>query len=700
MMYLHHSKFITPLYFLGLLFGSLCTAAPLAPAKLIGPITYAEIGDQFIKNFDADAWIAPAKTEEAYVVPMSEADKCKYAIEMLSKSEAYKSSFTNELSLTALRNLHHDIELFPVVWPLIKKTRTAFGHAVLAKMLSTPLLNADTLEKKQAFIQLLLEDEALFDELCVVLNKVKEAESALLSYAVEEDGATKELIKSFYFRNIFTEDFNGDARGLEVAARWHVALAVWPLVADVVGRATAKYLFEAQIARTNPTILESLKGGFNDLYNPVAVYQDYLDYKSGVHNNYVEKIYSNVIDPVDGKSVAELAVKGMAYMKLVELAQMPFNMWLKWQAVKETKENITLRMNVLYKLQERLSGFATLLDALTAIDKLMGAQPIIKQGLVTVDALKILRKPATVSQDFATLLETLQTDTFRGKPSFFSFSGRVLLAHRLMKKQKNALAPLCELLGEIDACVSIAQLIKEYKQQRVQYSFVRFVESNKPYLQLRNFWNPMVDHTVVVPNSIQLGAHNNIRSMIVTGSNTGGKSTLLKGMLISALFGQTLGIIPAQEGSMTLFVYLGSSLNIIDNTQDGKSLFQAEVDRASALIHATNLFSGKGNCLLVIDELFRGTGPEQAELKTYECAKSLVGKENTALVLATHYKKFVTNLEQEMAGLCKNYKIEVYLDADGKTLIRPFLLEEGISMNNIASAILDNALDNRLPLVQ
>ncbi len=37
---------------------------------------------------------------------------------------------------------------------------------------------------------------------------------------------------------------------------------------------------------------------------------------------------------------------------------------------------------------------------------------------------------------------------------------------------------------------------------------------------------------------------------------------------------------------ITPFDYFGSSMNIVDNTAQGKSLYQAEVDRAAGLIKA------------------------------------------------------------------------------------------------------------------
>jgi DNA mismatch repair ATPase MutS len=178
--------------------------------------------------------------------------------------------------------------------------------------------------------------------------------------------------------------------------------------------------------------------------------------------------------------------------------------------------------------------------------------------------------------------------------------------------------------------------------------------------------------------------------MILTGSNTGGKSTVLKGIAFNGLLAQTLGIVAADKAVVTPFSFLGISLNIVDNIAGGKSLFQSEIDRAVGLVNAAALFTGKGHCLLVVDELFRGTTPDRAQEQTYEFAQRFASFKNTIYILATHFVDKVTQLEVSTGGECKNYKIEIKRDADG-ALQRTFKLVEGINTSNVAADILDTA---------
>jgi DNA mismatch repair ATPase MutS len=146
---------------------------------------------------------------------------------------------------------------------------------------------------------------------------------------------------------------------------------------------------------------------------------------------------------------------------------------------------------------------------------------------------------------------------------------------------------------------------------------------------------------------------------------------------------------------VTPFAYLGTSMNIVDNGAAGESLYQAEVKRAVGLVEAAQWFLDRDqHCLLVIDELFRGTSPDRAEEQTYDFALRFAGFESTLYILATHFVARVTQLETQTKGICKNHKMEVKRDEQGK-LIRTFKLVEGVNTSNVAAEILDNAFGKK-----
>src|SRR5262249_2944427 len=160
--------------------------------------------------------------------------------------------------------------------------------------------------------------------------------------------------------------------------------------------------------------------------------------------------------------------------------------------------------------------------------------------------------------------------------------------------------------------------------------------------------NPIVNPETVVTNNLELGAVGKDRNMIVTGANTGGKSTLIKAIMINMLFAQTIGIVPSSTATITPCAFLVSSLNVVDNTADGDSLFKAEVNRAKLLIKvALQMKQENKPCFMILDELFRGTRPEKADQLTHECGMKLVNCPTTSFILATHYLNQPIKLEKE-----------------------------------------------------
>jgi len=110
-----------------------------------------------------------------------------------------------------------------------------------------------------------------------------------------------------------------------------------------------------------------------------------------------------------------------------------------------------------------------------------------------------------------------------------------------------------------------------------------------------------------------------------------------------------------------------------------------EVDRAKMLMAKLSSLSPEKRGFVVIDEAFKGTGNEAEEL-SYWYAQQLGRFSNCMCLNATHYPK-LTLLERETQGMYHNYKVEVTFDPQGK-LVRPFKLERGYTLYNIAEHIL------------
>lgn len=558
----------------------------------------------------------------------------------------------------------------------INHTQTIFGELALAHMLCNPTGDVASLKSRQNLIKELVENPALMQELDQIVKNVKKSESDILSFWCEDNKPTKALINSLFFQGPLGRALNDSAVAMEAKTRINNLANAAIMAVPLMIPATIVYFAKKM---EGPRYIHPY-GEFPADPAMQGIWKQWLK------NYFDPRFYINEPDFAGnrmslgmGSTAGSLFYAGMHGIQLF-VAKKGFDMACQ-------------RNDAIKYLQGRLMGIANLVNSAKQIDVLCATHHVINDGLRTSESMRAAFDPQ--SSKFAeckTLLEQLQTNSFKGEPSFFSLSGRVLAAFAAMEKQKEQFVPLFQALGEVDACLSIAKLYKKFQHQRVVYSFANYQEQSKPLLQLQQFWNPLVDSNVVVPNDLALGAQAPGRNMILTGANTGGKSTILKAIMINILFAQTLTIVPAQSLTITPFTYLGTSLNIADDTAAGTSLYQSEVNRAQELINGAHSL-GTNFGFIVIDELFRGTSPDQAELGTQECAKKLAQYDTCLFILATHFTERTTKLEQEMPGIFTNYKVEIKQDEQGN-LIRPFKLERGINSTHVAASILDSALKN------
>lgn len=344
----------------------------------------------------------------------------------------------------------------------------------------------------------------------------------------------------------------------------------------------------------------------------------------------------------------------------------------------------------LKSIQEQMISVASVVKSIQAINKQIKTNDIL---LENIPSIKSIDQLATIDKKLKRLIEILNTRTFKGKPSVWSISGRILSAYSLLCELKNNLVQSLEAIGEVDAYLSMAKTINQHKET-VQFCFPEFIEDNEtPQLEINNFWLPQLLHDpkiksgehAIVPNSISMDQTQN-RNIILTGPNTGGKSTILKGIISSLLLAQTFGVAPAQSMRFTPFKKIQTYINIPDNAAEGISLFKAELLRVKALINTMrNLQQGEFS-FSILDEVFSGTNPLEAVAGSKQVMTAMSQLPNSMNVIATHFGE-LTEMEQELNGAFVNHKVSVER-LDDETLQFPYTWKPGISDQKIALDLL------------
>lgn len=713
---------ITPIIVGCLVLSTMSQTLMGALAQETTPITSKSLSYTTLATF-FPAPLLPVKTEKEEKLDLSNPlEKAKYlkkqleaGIAEVSQDERRKTTFDlyaaqekpvleKESTLTLIK----DLELFvnenaskdASILSSIDRTQTTFGKVHLAHLLANPTRSLDELTKRQTIIRELVENEELFNHLDRLLTKVKDSENGLFSLWQAEDETAQDYIqKNFFFKSKILSSLNTKPVAMELSNKLGNISTLKNGTDPVSSYLGGTYIMaKAMYYAAYFTISCALKGdprkeeALAEIVNP-SFKQLALEIgsaiKKGCSPSTYKEIYNDIListaENSTPKTSRNLALLGTS---AVGAAAAGIGVWWAWNAYSAASE-AALKQSAANRLHQKLIDAGTIVTCSKELNLLAQTNTVLVKGLTTEDNLSRLFKPSD-NQEFDALIVYLQTNTFKGSPSFFSYSGRVLASHELIKQHKDRLTSAFKALGEIDAYLSIAKLYKESQDANTHYSFAHYEQKERPSITLNGFWHPLVASDKVVKNNLTLGQDHGFQNIILTGSNTGGKSTLLKGVLLSLLLAQTCTIVPADELSFTPFAHLGSYLHISDNISAGISLFKAEVLRAKALMDETSDLQFNDFAFVVIDELFTGTAADKGAAAAEKVADKLMQKENVIYVLATHFPS-LTDLEEITHGVCKNFKIDVIKNEDG-SITRPFKIEPGVSTTSIANDLLQEEM--------
>lgn len=309
------------------------------------------------------------------------------------------------------------------------------------------------------------------------------------------------------------------------------------------------------------------------------------------------------------------------------------------------------------------------------------------------------------------LLSMLKAKTFTVNPKFFTRKGNILEANLLVKNGiKGSFIEYFKAIGEVDAILAIAKLMKESEgREKGKYCFAEFVNNGRPSIDLKAAWNPMLDPNVAVANDIQMGGTTNTRCFVTTGPNAGGKTTNLKTIILSALLGSRLGIVPENDGveidevqsdgtiikrkvvRMSYISLFATYLGVMDEAGFA-SLFEAQIHCAAHLFDTVEKLDKNEYFMILGDEIMTGTNPYEGGAAAYAIIKIFVEKYANGLTLFTTHYEETNDVEKETNGLCANMKVRAEPNPENnpvKPYVYPYKLEQGISHQRIALDLIE-----------
>jgi len=228
----------------------------------------------------------------------------------------------------------------------------------------------------------------------------------------------------------------------------------------------------------------------------------------------------------------------------------------------------------------------------------------------------------------------------------------------------------------LDALYAFAALPKD------KYVYTEFVrDAQYPLCIMKDVKHPVLSNPVGNNVSINRDAP----QMIITGPNAGGKSTMVKTILINILLSQTIGMAYCRHMTLVPYHCIHTQMNIPDE-KGHASLFEAEMHRCKEKLDILQRLSEHHKALFVMDEIFNSTNYVEGVSGAYAIIKRLgtTPSRNTTVIFTTHYG-YLTSLETMHPRCFINYRMNVQTSPD---FLFPYKLEKGISQQYIALELL------------
>src|SRR5262249_13651944 len=196
-------------------------------------------------------------------------------------------------------------------------------------------------------------------------------------------------------------------------------------------------------------------------------------------------------------------------------------------------------------------------------------------------------------------------------------------------------------VGQFEALCALAT----YAYENPADPFPEVVEGG-PCYEGEALGHPLIPTVRCVRNDLRLGE--DLRVLVMSGSNMSGKSTMLRPVGVNAVL--ALAGAPVRAARLRLSpLVVGATLRIQDSLQAGRSRFYAELLRVRQVV---DLSRGRPPLLFLLDEIFHGTNSHDRRLGAEAVVRGLV--EHGAIGLITTHDLSLTHIVEVLAPRAAN----------------------------------------------
>jgi len=219
----------------------------------------------------------------------------------------------------------------------------------------------------------------------------------------------------------------------------------------------------------------------------------------------------------------------------------------------------------------------------------------------------------------------------------------LMIIFRIFKNDYQIWYKAVKFVSDIDCLLALANFARSAQSDGPICRPQVTPPNGSPSLEIVNARHPSLNVSSLfnggdfIPNDTFLGGEYP-RSMLLTGPNMGGKSTLMRQVGLIVILAQMGSFVPAESCKLTACDRVFTRLGASDSIMAGESTFYVELsETCSILKHATK------NSLILLDELGRGTSTFDGNAIAGAVLNSISDSDDgPRTIFSTHYHNLVT----------------------------------------------------------
>ncbi len=237
-----------------------------------------------------------------------------------------------------------------------------------------------------------------------------------------------------------------------------------------------------------------------------------------------------------------------------------------------------------------------------------------------------------------------------------------LLEYELFQEIVKQITSQTEKLQNAAQSIGMLDVLHSFAETARQQNYCKPEITEEFDIEIKEGRHPVIEgiEQQYIPNDIMMSKEN--RTMIITGPNMAGKSTVLRQVALITLLAQMGSFVPATQARLSIVDRIFCRVGAHDDLTHGQSTFMVEMNEAASILN-----NATSRSLIIMDEIGRGTSTFDGVSIAWSVAEYINNRIQAKTMFATHYHA-LTNLEK-YEGV-RNYNIAVKEERDNIIFLR------------------------------